>query len=70
MADLRRLPTREQFAQRLARIEQQAISSDPNVQKKIDALVLRAREGLSAALDPAPILDLEDDLRKLKSASM
>lgn len=58
VADLRRLPTREQFRERLATFERTIFTNDPETRRKIDRLFADTRKVLDKYLDPKPLEEI------------
>jgi hypothetical protein len=62
--ELRRLPARDDLIRQLARDQARFASSEPGVQRKIDALFADTRKLLDRHLDPDAIDELEGELRR------
>ena len=64
--ELKRLPSREQFAQRIANQQRRSVSGDLQVQAQIDSMFAETKKLLAQYLDPRPINDLQTDVDEMR----
>lgn len=68
LAELRRLPTREEFAYRIAQLENSVTSRDPAVQAEVAWMLAQTRAALGKFLDSRPVAELQSQLDRARAA--